>query len=103
MREPGEWIRLDEIELGLKLWRGKFEEEHTKLWLRWCDVRGEVIPTGAEAKEIERQRAEQERQRAEQERQRAELSDQRAEQERQRASRLAEQLRSLGIDPEQIT
>jgi Uma2 family endonuclease len=89
MREIGEWIRLDEIELGLKLWSGKFEEEHTRLWLRWCDVKGEVIPTGAEAKEQSDQRAEQERQRAEQ-------SD-------QLARRLAAQLRSLGIDPEQIT
>jgi hypothetical protein len=87
--EIGEWILLEEIGLGLKLWSGKFEEEHTRLWLRWCDIYGEVIPTGAEATEFERQRAEQERQRAEQ-------SD-------QLARRLAAQLRSLGIDPEQIT
>lgn len=44
----------------------------------------------------------QERQRAEQERQRAEQERQRAEQERQRADRLAERLRSAGIDPEQV-
>ncbi|MFZ4665982.1 MAG: Uma2 family endonuclease, partial [Prochlorotrichaceae cyanobacterium] len=49
--------------------------------------------------EQERQRAEQEHQRAEQEHQRAEQERQTAEQERQRADRLAEQLRSLGIDP----
>jgi hypothetical protein len=89
IREIGEWILLEEIGLGLKLWSGKFEEEHTRLWLRWCDVDGEVIPTGSEATEFERQRAEQERQRAEQ------LD--------QLARRLAAQLRSLGIDPEQIT
>lgn len=45
------------------------------------------------------QTAEQERQRAKQEHQRAEQERQTAEQERQRADRLAEQLRSLGIDP----
>jgi hypothetical protein len=45
-----------------------------------------VIPTGAEATEFERQQKELERQQKEFERQRAE--------------RLAEQLRSLGIDPE---
>jgi Uma2 family endonuclease len=52
--------------------------------------------------EQESQRAEQERQRAEQESQRAEQESQRAEQERQRAERLAEYLRSQGIDPDQI-
>ncbi len=66
--------------------------------------------------EQERQRAEQERrekeaallreqqqrQRAEQERQRAEQEQQRAEQERQRAERLAELLRQLGHDPNQL-
>jgi len=82
IREVGEWIRLDEVELGLKLWSGKFEEEHTRLWLRWCDVKGEVILTGAEAKE---------------------QSDQRAEKSDQLARKLAAKLRSLGIDPEQIT
>lgn len=45
------------------------------------------------------QRAETERQRAETERQRAEEAHQRAETERQRAERLAEQLRTLGIEP----
>ncbi len=46
---------------------------------------------------------EQERQRAEQERQRAEQERQRAEQERQRALQLAAYLRSLGVDPDNIT
>ena len=50
--------------------------------------------------EEERQRAEQESLRAEEERQRAEQESLRAEEERQRAERLAEQLRSLGIEPE---
>jgi Uma2 family endonuclease len=44
----------------------------------------------------------QERQRAEQERQRAEQERQRAEQERQRAERLAERLREMGINPDEI-
>ena len=41
-------------------------------------------------------------QQAEQERQRAEQAEQQAEQERQRADRLAERLRAMGIDPEQL-
>jgi hypothetical protein len=138
IREIGEWIWLEEVKLGLKLWLGSFEERRIRLWLRWCDVHGEVIPTGAESKRIERQQAEFERQRAlfanqraeqanqqveqanqqveqanqqveqanqqvEQARQQVEMAEQRAEQVRQRAERLAEQLRLLGIEPEEFT
>jgi hypothetical protein len=45
-----------------------------------------VIPTGAEAKHVESERADQEAQRAEQEKQRAE--------------RLLAQLRALGVEPD---
>jgi Uma2 family endonuclease len=79
------------VELGLTLWEGEYEN-YVDVWLRWCDREGNLLLTGAEAAEQERQRAEQERQRAEQERQRAE-------QERQRAERLAAQLRVLGVEP----
>jgi hypothetical protein len=57
---------LEGVGLGLRLWEGKFEAMWAK-WLRWCDRDGNVIPTGAERAEAERQRAESERQRAEQE------------------------------------
>lgn len=70
---------MEQIELGLTLWEGTFEGKHFT-WLRWCDRNGNLLLTGDE-------RAEQERQRAEQERQRAE--------------RLAELLRARGIDPDQ--
>ncbi len=83
----GHSVWLDAVGLGLTLWEGQFEEEVPRLWLRWCDRQGQVILTGAEGQEIERQRAEAERQRAEAERQRAE--------------RLAEQLRSLGVNPDE--
>jgi hypothetical protein len=76
---------LPDIGLGLALWEGVYEGGHDT-WLRWCDQEGNVIPTSAEYAEQERQRAEQERQRAEQERQRAE--------------RLLEQLRALGVEPQ---
>jgi non-ribosomal peptide synthetase component E (peptide arylation enzyme) len=78
-------VWLEEVELGLTLWSGQFEEEVTRLWLRWCDRDGQVIPTGAERAEMEHLRAETERRRAEAEQQRAE--------------RLAERLRSMGVDP----
>jgi Putative restriction endonuclease len=90
----GQSIWLNGTGIGLTLWEGEFEEEVTRLWLRWCDQNGQVIPTGAEGQELERQRAEAERQRAETERQRAET-------ERQRADQLAERLRALGINPDE--
>lgn len=82
--------------------------------LRYFSAAGDLIPTPEEAEQQQRlraewqtQRAEQEAQRAEQEAQRAEQEAQRAEQEAQkaaiatqRAERLAAQLRSLGIQPQ---
>ena len=59
------------------------------------DAEARLLPWAIERVETERQRAETERQRAETERQRAET-------ERQRADRLAEVLRSQGIDPDAI-
>lgn len=77
----GQSIWLEGVGLGLTLWEGQFEEEVTRLWLRWCDREGQPIPTGAEGLELERQRADAAQQRAE---------------------RLAERLRSLGIDPNEV-
>jgi hypothetical protein len=80
--------------LGVTLWDGEYEDM-SGTWLRWIDSEENLLLTGKERAEQERQRAEQERQRAEQERQRAE-------QERQRADALAAKLRELGIDPAEI-
>jgi Uma2 family endonuclease len=63
----GESVWLEGLGLGLTLWEGQFEEEVTRLWLRWCDREGQVIATGAE-----------------------------------RADRLADRLRSMGINPDEI-
>jgi hypothetical protein len=71
------------VELGI--WQGEYQNQFFP-WLRWWDAEGNLLLTSQESTEQERQRAEQERQRAEQE--------------RQRADRLAEQLRALGIEPE---
>ena len=79
--EVGQPIWLNAAGLGLVLWEGQFEEDVTRTWLRWCDLNGQVIPTGAE---------------------RAEIESQGRETERQRAERLAERLRELGVDPDEI-
>jgi len=99
---------MEDAGLGLKLWEGEFEGVPSQ-WLRWCDRQGQLIPTGAEerdmerqGREIERQGREIERQGREVERQRAESERQRAESERQRADRLAEHLRAIGVNPDEI-
>jgi hypothetical protein len=74
MSDVGQVVWLEEVGIGLTLWSGLFEEEVTRLWLRWCDREGQVIPTGAERAEIERQRAE----------------------------RLADRLRAMGVNPDEV-
>jgi septal ring factor EnvC (AmiA/AmiB activator) len=80
--------------------------QNQRLWLRWYDINGNLVLTPEESErqraELESQRAEFERQRAEFERQRAEFERQRAESERERANRLAELLRAMGINPEEL-
>lgn len=94
-----------EIRLGLKLWSGTYEGKE-EVWLRWCDARGIVVPTGKEG--VTQERLEKEKaqasekiaqQQAELEYQRAELERQRAELERQQKEQLIVQLKALGIEP----
>ncbi|MFN7944367.1 MAG: Uma2 family endonuclease [Blastocatellia bacterium] len=39
--------RLPDLGLALKLWKGVFEGK-SDTWLRWCDLKGRLIPTGEE-------------------------------------------------------
>lgn len=64
---------MQELELGLGLWQGSYQKT-TGLWLRWYNSVGWV----ATPKE-------------------------QAEQERQRADKLAEYLRSQGVDPDSLS
>lgn len=73
------------VELGI--WHGRHEDTELP-WMRWWDDKGVMLPTSAEIAEKENRRAEQEKQRAEQE--------------KQRADKLAEKLRSLGINPDEV-
>ncbi|MGA1622746.1 MAG: Uma2 family endonuclease [Synechocystis sp.] len=120
---------LEEMALFLGVWQGK-KAEMTTNWLRWWDRDGNLLLWGQESLDLERQRlaaekqklaaekekteqaklqaeqetqrAEQEKLRAEQETQRAEQEKLRAEQETQRAETLAQKLRDLGVDPENL-
>lgn len=72
---------LDDIGIEIRLWNGVFEDRDGE-WLRWYAVDGDMmLLTGDEQAEIERRNAQRERERAE---------------------RLAEHLRQLGIDPDQL-
>ncbi|MEK0188733.1 coiled-coil domain-containing protein, partial [Microcoleus anatoxicus] len=118
------WI--PEIQLSLGLWQGAFLQNE-RLWLRWYDINGNLVLTPEEFErqraqlesqraelerqraeferqqaEIERQRAESEKQQAESERKRAEFEKQQAESEKERANRLADRLRAMGINPEEV-
>ncbi len=104
----GQYHWFEELGLGLGIWQGEYEGVFGK-WLRWKDSKGEWILTAEQKAEREQQRAEREQQRAEREQQRAEQEQQRADQAqqeaqqvRQRADRLAEKLRELGIEPDDV-
>lgn len=72
-------IALMGVELGI--WQGYFLLDKEFPWLRWWDEQGNLLLTGDERAEIERQRAE------------------KAEQEN---ARLREQLRALGVNPDKL-
>jgi Uma2 family endonuclease len=73
-------VWMPELEMSLGVWQGKYQGMD-RLWLRWYDAEGNLIPTEAEA-----------------ERQRADGLAIEAKAERQRADALAQRLRDLGID-----
>ncbi|MGB3560093.1 MAG: Uma2 family endonuclease [Geitlerinemataceae cyanobacterium] len=74
-------IKLEQIGLGVTIWLGEFEGKQD-YWLRWCDHQGNLLLTGDE--------------KAQQQQERAERSE-------ERVRLLAEQLRSLGVNPDEIS
>jgi len=100
-RQSSEPFWMPEIELGIGRVQGELGGIQRE-WLAWYDANGTPYPLPLELLRQQEQQLLQERQRAEQERQRAEQERQRAEQERQRAERLANYLRSLGLDPDHL-
>lgn len=108
--------RLISPRLGLALtpWEGTYSRL-TARWLRWAALDGTLIPTAEEMAEQERRVAERERRTANRERRTAERERKVAERERMaaaqyrltseeatlRADRLAQKLRSLGINPDE--
>jgi Uma2 family endonuclease len=85
---------LAEVGLGLTIWSGEFEGRQDN-WLRWCDQESNILLTGDEKAELEKQRA----QSAEE---RAQSAEERAQSAEERAQLLAQKLRELGIDPNHL-
>jgi Uma2 family endonuclease len=73
-----------QVELGL--WRGSYSSLADELWLRWWDESGNLLLTGHEEAEVQRQRAN--------------VAQQQAQEEQQKRSQLTERLKSLS--PEQL-
>lgn len=80
MELPDNRLWIPELTIGLGAWRGTYQGIE-RLWLRWFDAENQWIATAAEQV----------------------LAAERAlQQERQRSERLAQRLRALGIDPDEI-
>ena len=89
---PDRW--LPGLQLGLTLWEGWFEDKDD-VWLRWCDRDGHLLLTSAEQAQQERQQKELALSQLTQERREKELAQWQRDQ-------LIAQLRSLGINPDEL-
>jgi len=96
--QPGDQLWMPEIGLGLGKERGIYDNS-TRNWLYWYDQDGQRLSTPEEKAAL----VDQSRQQADLEKQRADLEQQRANQEQQRADRLAQKLRELGLDPDELS
>lgn len=83
-----------QVELGV--WQGIFLNNPEQLWLRWWNLDGNLLLTGHEQVDIERQEKEQALQQLEQERQKRHQLAERLK------SLTPEQLQALGIDAEML-
>ncbi|MBC7795840.1 MAG: Uma2 family endonuclease [Pyrinomonadaceae bacterium] len=82
------------LDLKLTIHKSTFEGIEDD-WLSWTDYNGEVLPTSQEVADEEKRRADEEMKRANDETKRADKSE-------NRAAKLAEKLRELGINPNDI-
>ena len=85
-------IWIPDLQLGLGLWTGTYRRKRRQ-WLRWYDADGNWVLTEEELERQQRQQAEAH----------AEQAEARAEQAEAHAALLAEQLRQLGINPDELT
>lgn len=92
---------LEQLQVGLTFWSGEFENVNNS-WLRWTDLQGHLLLTGKEMANQEMHRAYQAENRADQAEHRADQAENRADQAERKAQILAEKLRELGINPDDL-
>ena len=88
---------LSDLRIGIGIWQGEFQGI-TRLWLRWFDSEG-WTPTDTERAD---HRANEADKQAEIERQHREAAEQELRLEKQRSEHMAQRLRELGLDPENL-
>lgn len=96
-----ESVWLDQVGLGLVLWSGNIENCEGQ-WLRWCDNDGLVLPTGYELAQQEYLTRDENEKRADLAESQLRQANQRTERAKKWATRLADQLRALGVDPDTL-
>jgi hypothetical protein len=89
------------VGLGLVLWSGNIENCEGQ-WLRWCDNDGLVLPTGYELAQQEYLTRDENEKRADLAESQLRQANQRTERAKKWATRLADQLRALGVDPDTL-
>jgi Uma2 family endonuclease len=94
--------QLESQRAELESQRAEFERQQAEIERQQAESERQRAEFEKQQAELERQRAEFEKQQAELERQRAEFEKQQAELERDRANRLADRLRAMGINPEEV-
>ncbi|MDZ8137076.1 MAG: Uma2 family endonuclease [Nostoc sp. DedQUE04] len=97
----GNPVWLPEIDLGIGIERGIYLGIPRE-WMYWYNHEGEKLLTPEEDAKLAKQETQQAKQEAQQAKQEAQQAQQEAQQARRRAELLAEQLRSLGIDPDSL-
>ncbi|MDJ0703710.1 MAG: Uma2 family endonuclease [Leptolyngbyaceae cyanobacterium MO_188.B28] len=96
LTEAKVWIPT--LQIGLGLWQGEYRGVFRQ-WLRWYDASDCWILTEEEREREEKQTAQQQAQEAQQQ---AQEAQQQAQEAQQRAEVLAEYLRKLGVNPDEI-
>lgn len=78
---------MPEINLSLGLWQGSFQDIE-RFWLRWFTLAGELIPAPTEEAAAATERAI--------------IAEQEAAQTKRKVEQLAERLRQLGVNPNEL-
>ncbi|QYX31563.1 Uma2 family endonuclease [Sphaerospermopsis torques-reginae] len=94
-------LPMPELGLSLGLWSGSFRGI-SKLWLRWFTLDGELIPEPTEEATVAAEEAANAKEEAAAAKERAIVAEQEATQAKRKAEILAQRLRQLGVNPDEL-